>query len=171
MRWIVVAAVLALSSGGINAADLVATENQTAEVSTSAVADGDVTVTAIPSHSMMAVQVKELNPSPEMRQSRKVAQKKPLPKSLLSRTERHQMVLLVAKAKSDDSSLLDIFDDEDAGSSAEDLDLQRSYSRPRVVEVADSDEEKAAGDLSDAVKLRLFLARQQAVRAHEKKFG
>lgn len=171
MRWIVVATVLALSSVGIGAAELAATEDQSAEVSTPVIGDAGVTVTAIPSHSMMAELVKELKPSPEMRPSRRVAQHKPLPKSLLSRTERHQMVLLVAPTKSGKSSLLDILNDEDADQGSDDLDLQRSYSRPKVVEVDDSDEDSHDQGLSEAVKLRLFLARQQAVRAHEKKFG
>lgn len=173
MRWIAVAAVLALSSGGIKASDSAAADNQ-AEVSAAVVgADATATVTAIPSHSMVAELVKELKPSPEARPTKKlkVAHKKPFPKSLLSRTERHQLALLAVKRKPGESSLLDLLNEEDAGSSSDDLDLQRFFSRPKVVKTMDQDDEDDDLELSEAVKLRLFMARMQAVRAHEKKFS
>lgn len=174
MRWIAIAAVLALSSGGIKASDSVAADSQVAEASAPVVgADATATVTAIPSHSMVAELVKELKPTPEARPTKKlkVAHKKTFPKSLLSRTERHQLALLAISKKSGESSLLELLNEEDAGSSSDDLDLQRFFSRPKVVNTMDQDDEDDDLELSEAVKLRLLLARMQAVRAHERKFS
>lgn len=174
MRWIVITAVLALSSGGIKASDSVVAESHIAEVSASVVAaDATATVTAIPSHSMVAELVKELKPTPEARPAKKlkVAHKKTFPKSLLSRTERHQLALLATSKKPGESSLLELLNEEDAGSSSEDVDLQRFFSRPKLVNTMGPDDEDDDLELSEAVKLRLLLARMQAVRAHEKKFS
>lgn len=176
MRWIAIAAVLALSSGGIKASDSVAADSPAAEVSAPVVgadATATVTVTAIPSHSMVAELVKELKPTPEARPAKKlkVAHKKTFPKSLLSRTERQQLALLAVSNKPGESLLLDLLNEEDAGSSSDDLDLQRFFSRPKVVNSIEPDDEDDDVELSEAVKLRLLLARMQAVRAHERKFS
>jgi hypothetical protein len=172
VRWIVVAAVLALSSTGGNASESAIAENQSAEMSGQhAAADNAVTVTPISSHSMAVELVKELQPSSEMGASRKVAQKKPLPKSLLSRTERHQIALLVETPRSGEPLVSYSLNDEDNDGGADDLDLQSSFGRPKVAKQIDQNDEDRDQGLSDAVKLRLFLARMKAVKAHEKKFS
>jgi len=172
VRWIVVAAVLALSSMGGNASESATAENQLAEVPAQvAGADSGVTVTPISSHSMAVELVRELNPGSEKRLVRNVAQKKSLPKSLLTRTERHQIALLVEKPKSADPSLRYSINDEDTDGGADDLDLQASFGRPKVAKKMDQNDEDKDQALSDAVKLRLFLARMKAIKAHEKKFS
>ena len=173
MRWIVVTAVLALFSVGGNASEPATAENLLIEMSAqTAAADSGVTVTPISTHSMAVELVKELSPAPEKRLVRHVAQKKSLPKSLLTRTERHQIALLVDKPKSADSSLLrHALNDEDNDGVADDLDLQSSYGRPKVAKKLDQNDEDKDQGISEAVKLRLFLARMKAIKAHEKKFS
>lgn len=86
--------------------------------------------------------------------------------SMLSRAARNQMALLAAAPRSETPLSLPGFDDsddDDAGIS--DLDLHRSYHRPRVVKVFDPDDDEGE-DLSEPVKLRLFMARMRAVEAH-----
>lgn len=138
------------------------------------VAEMAVMVTPIPMPPPVVELLREGNPAPVLKVTKKsrLAKKKSLPKSMLSRTERHQMALMATTQKTDGPSLLDFFNDEDAQSGASDLDFHRSFSRPKLIEVAVQDEE---GDediaISDTVKLRLFLARMKAVQAHQKKFS
>ncbi|MBI2276522.1 MAG: hypothetical protein HYU74_04150 [Dechloromonas sp.] len=102
----------------------------------------------------------------------KVAKKKSIPKAMLSRTERHQMALLAPMAKIGDPSLIDAVNDEDAGSGIADLDLHRSFSRPKLTEAEEQNKDDVDDeDLPDTIKLRLFLARMKAVQAHQKKFS
>jgi hypothetical protein len=54
------------------------------------------------------------------------------------------------------------FDDDDDGTTVEDLDLHNGYRRP---EVAKHDWDDFP--INDYIKLRLFLARQMALRAYE----
>lgn len=61
--------------------------------------------------------------------------------------------------------------DEDADGGVDDLDLQSSFGRPKVTKKADQDGDESNQGLSEAVKLRLFLARMKAVKAHEKRFS
>ena len=75
--------------------------------------------------------------------------------------------MTAARPKAGAPVLLDFSDDEDAAPGAEDLDLHRSFSRPRVANVADQDDEDDGLGLSDTVKLRLLLARMKAVEAHK----
>ncbi|WP_265943255.1 hypothetical protein [Dechloromonas sp. A34] len=102
----------------------------------------------------------------------KVAKKKSIPKTMLSRTERHQMALLAPKTKAGEG-LLDVANDEDAGSGIADLDLHRSFSRPKLTEIEgqDNDDVDDDDDLPDTIKLRLYLARMKAVQAHQRKFS
>jgi hypothetical protein len=57
-------------------------------------------------------------------------------------------------------------DDEDGGTTVEDLDLHNGYRRPEVVKNGWDD-----FPINDYVKLRLFLARQMAIRAYEEVWG
>lgn len=172
MRWIVVTAVLALVSVGGNASESATAENQLADVSAQVgAADSGVTVTPISTHSMAVELVRELNPGSEKRLVRHVAQKKSLPKSLLTRTERHQIALLVDAPKSADPLQRHSVNDEDTDGGEDDLDLQSSFGRPKVVKKMEQNDDDKDQGLSDAVKLRLFLARMKAIKAHEKKFS
>jgi hypothetical protein len=58
------------------------------------------------------------------------------------------------------------FDDDDDGTTVEDLDLHTGYRRPEVVKNSWDD-----FPINDYVKLRLFLARQMALRAYEEVWG
>lgn len=144
-----------------------------------------VTVTAIPAP-MLVLQMdlrsgetdlrplKSAKAAKKLKQAKLLALAKSLPKTMLSRTERHQMALMVAAKPqtSGHTSLFHLFDDGDVGSGPEDVDLHRSFSRPRVVEVAELEvDDDATDDLSDSVKLRLLIARTRAVQLHEKKFS
>jgi hypothetical protein len=58
------------------------------------------------------------------------------------------------------------FDDDDDGTTVEDLDLYISYRRPEVVK-----HNWEEFPVNDYVKLRLFLARQLALRAYDEVWG
>jgi len=168
VRRLIVAVVIALSSSGIFASEPATVESLAADLAAQEMA---VTVTPIPMPPPVVEMLKDVNTAPVLKAAKKikVAKKKSLPTILLSRTERHQMVLLAARPNN--PSLIDFFNDEDAAPGVADLDLHRSFSRPKLIEVADQDQEDENPGLSDAVKLRLFLARMKAVQAHEKKFS
>lgn len=161
MRWIVVATLLVLSPMGGNASESTSAENRSV----------DSVVAPSAGHSMAAEPVKALNPDPGTGVSRKVARAKHLPKSLLSRTERHRIALLVDGPKSGEPMLPRSVNDEDADGGLDDLDLQSSFARPKVTKKGDQDGDDSDQGLSAAVKLRLFLARMKAVKAHEKRFS
>lgn len=178
-RWLLAA--VAAFTFGVHAAD------QAIEpmVSFTVPEQDGVTVTAIPAP-MLVLQmelrngsalppIKSAKSAKKLKQAKLQALAKSLPKTMLSRTERHQMALMVAakpQAQGGQVALLHLFDDEDAGSGPEDTDLHRSFSRPRVAEVAKLEVEDDADDeLSDSVKLRLLIARTRAVQLHEKKFS
>lgn len=168
MRWLVLAAVAALSSLSVIAAEPVAEEAPAAVEALAA--DVAVIVTPIP----MPAQVTELlgaraNPAKALADKKvKVADRKPLPKILLSRTERQRIALAkaAAPAKAGDPPLRKILRDEEGDGGYEDLPLHRSFSRPRVAPADAGDDADAVAALSDGVKLRLLLARMKAVEAH-----
>ena len=168
MRWLVLAAVAALSSLSVIAAEPVAEE---APAAVEALAtDVAVIVTPIP----MPAQVTELlgaraNPAKALADKKvRVADRKPLPKILLSRTERQRIALAkaAAPAKAGDPPLRKILRDEEGDGGYDDLPLHRSFDRPRVAQADADDDADAVAALSDGVKLRLLLARMKAVEAH-----
>lgn len=171
MRWLVFAAVAVVSSWGLHASEAVMAERAASEIAIPVMApEQSVIVTPIP---MPAPVVEVLKTSAELRATKKIRvtkQQAVLPKSILSRTERHQLALMSAQPKPNQKkkiSIFDFFNEDDHEYGIDDLDLHRSFSRPRVLEVADRDDEDADdGELSDSVKLRLFLARTKAVEAH-----
>lgn len=168
MRWLVLAAVAALSSLSVIAAEPVAEEAPAAVEALAA--DVAVIVTPIP----MPAQVTELldaraNPAKALADKKvRVADRKPLPKILLSRTERQRIALAkaAAPAKAGDPPLRKILRDEEGDGGYEDLPQHRSFSRPRVAPADAGDDADAVAALSDGVKLRLLLARMKAVEAH-----
>jgi len=130
---------------------------------TDAAGDQAVIVTPIP----MPAQVTELSAS-TMRPAKKpkaLVKNSAPAKSMLSRTERHQIALLKSQTKGDARALIDLADDDDAAPGIDDLDLHRSFSRPKVAKLVDQDDDEAQG-LSATVKLRLLLARMKAVETH-----
>lgn len=156
-------------SWGVNASQNESSEGSAASVASAVLSsEAIVTVTPIPP----PASVTEFRADLPRAKKLKVAKKKSIPKAMLSRTERHQMALLAPKAKAGDL-LLDVANEEDAGSGIADLDLHRSFARPRLIEVEDQDNNDIDDDddLSDTIKLRLYLARMKAVQAHQKKFS
>lgn len=169
MRWLVIAAVAALYSWGVNASQTEGSEGSAASVASVVLSsEAIVTVTPIPP----PASVTEFRADLPRAKKLKVAKKKSIPKAMLSRTERHQMALLAPMAKIGDPSLIDAVNDEDAGSGIADLDLHRSFSRPKLTEAEEQNKDDVDDeDLPDTIKLRLFLARMKAVQAHQKKFS
>ena len=161
-----VAALAALTSLVVNAAEPVAVEAPAADVA-AVVADQAVTVTPVP----MPVRVTELRVdaarATEVRSTRqsKSAKTRSIEKSMLSRTERHQVALLSAKPATGTSVLRTLVNDGDEEYAAEDLVLHRSFNRPKVVKVTDQDDEDDRLAIPETVKLRLYLARMKAVEA------
>lgn len=112
----------------------------------------------------------EVSVAPEVKleESPKLVQKTSGRKSMLSRTARSQMALLATKPQSDNTVAKDFYDDQDDDSGADDPDLHRSFSRPKVVDengtpVRDTDDLA----ISDHAKFRLFMARMKALDAHQ----
>jgi len=170
VRWLVVAASLALSAWGLNAAEPLVVENQSVEVASFvAGVDPAVTVTPIPMPALVVELPSGVGAPPKLRpvKKMKVAKKESLPPLMLSRTERHQMALLAHKPKASESSLRDFYNDEDnSDPSVEHLTFHRSFHRPKVVDLVDDDEADGAAAIPASVKLRLFMARMKAVEAH-----
>ena len=166
MRWLMAAVLTALTSLFVNAAEPVAFEAPAADVA-AAFAEQAVTVTPVP----MPVPVTELRVSParvtEVRPTRqsKSAKTRSIEKSMLSRTERHQVALLTARSAAGTSVLRTLVNDGDDEYAAEDLVLHRSFSRPKVVKASDQDDEDDLLAIPETVKLRLYLARMKAVEA------
>lgn len=175
MRWLVFAAVAAFSSSGfITSPSAIAEVPATDVVASVVVAEPAVTITPIPAPAPVIELLSELNPAREMRPAKKlkVAKKTAPPKSMLSRTERHQVALMTAsQPKAGAPLLVDFSDDEDFAPGPEELDLHRSFSRPRVAKLADQDDEDDVPGFSDTVKVRLLLARMKAVEAHKAAWG
>lgn len=130
-----------------------------------AAVEQSVVVTPIP----MPAQVTELSAS-VMRPAKKVkvvAKSVASPaKSMLSRTERHQVALLTSKTSGESRFLHDLSDNDDDAPGLDDLDMHRSFARPRVAKLVDQDRDDEAQGFSPAVKLRLLLARMRAVEVH-----
>ncbi len=138
------------------------------------IADPAVVVTPIPAPARVTELLKEVNSTSAARPAKKLkVAKKPVPsKLMLSRTERHQVALMTsARPKAGVPVLVDFSDDEDVVPGPDDLDLHRSFSRPKVANIADQDDENDAAGLSDTVKVRLLLARMKAVEAHKAAWG
>lgn len=164
MRWFVVAAIVALASGGVSASEPEPVAISMA-VTEAAAPIMVYDLMAAPSAAVTAPakikSVPEIKPAARL----KVAKKKKLNKSMLSRTARTQLQL-AEKPRTASPSLRDFSDGDDADTGADDLDFHRSFSRPRVAKVADQDDEDDQ-EISDHVRLRLFLARMKAVEAHK----
>ncbi len=165
MRWLMAAVVAALTSLLVNAAEPVGVEAPAADTA-AVVAEQAVTVTPVP----MPVPVTELRVSrarvTEVRPARqaKAPTTRSIEKSLLSRTERHQVALL-SKPAAGATAVHTLVNDDDDEYDAENLDLHRSFSRPKLVKASDQDDDEEFLAIPETVKLRLYLARMKAVEA------
>lgn len=164
MRKCLVAAVLAYSTAGICAAETVSEAPSIVDMSEAA---QGVAISAIPTPPR-AIEVLTLEESDRLRAIKKarLAKKKASTVQMLSRTERRQVALLVA-ANQPSGELPGLSYDPHDGyqGGVDDLDLHRSFSRPRVVDEPAA-EQADADEVPDHIRLRLMLARLKAVEAH-----
>lgn len=135
------------------------------------VGETGVVITPVPMPASVIEVLKPIGKAPKLRAVKKshLAKQKTFPPILLSRTERHQLALLVASTGTGNAALRRfLLHDENNDSSYDELVLQRFYSRPKLA--SDPEEEDDDGldvaDISETVKLRLMFARLRAVEAH-----
>jgi hypothetical protein len=166
VRWLLVAAVVAFSSLGANASEQVSDE-ATSIVEVSGV-DAGVTVTPILMPEPVTQLLQPANPVAKMRAAKKLelAKKESFPKTMLSRTERHQMALLLPKSSSAGQPSRKHLHDEHGETGYDELALHSFFNRPKVVSEPAENEDADALGLSETIKFRLFLARAKAVQAH-----
>lgn len=161
MRWLFVAAVVGLSSPTIYASET-GTDESPSLIDGSEVEPG-VIVSAIPSPPLVIQVSKREGPVARLHSGKKLrlAKKKALPTLMLTRTERRQVQLLVAHKKSDGHQGQSYNHNDESQTGLDELDLHRSYSRPKVA--ADSNDAEAdTPGLSDYVRLRLLIAHLKA---------
>ncbi|MBS1141231.1 MAG: hypothetical protein H6R13_2684 [Proteobacteria bacterium] len=165
MRWWLFAAVLAFSSANIHASETVSDEAPSV-VDMSVAAQG-VTVSAIPSPTPVMEVLKLDDPVARARSAKKVrlAKKKASPAMMMTRTERLQVALLISSGKAGEYLGHTYDHDENSQGNLDELDLHRSFSRPRVVDESNLDQADA-DELPGHVRLRLLFARLKAVEAH-----
>ena len=166
MRWLLVAAVVAFHSLGVNASEQAADE--AASIVEASGTDALVTVTPIPMPEPVTQLLQPANPVAKLRATRKatLAKQESFPKTMLSRTERHQMALLSPRSNAADPPSRKRLHDEHGEAGYDDLALHSFFNRPKVVSEPADDGDADASGLSETVKLRLFLARAKAVQAH-----
>jgi hypothetical protein len=156
-------AAIALISSGARAFEPVAEDG--------AAQEAGVVVSAIPAPAAVTQLLQPAAGAPKLRASvpvrkAKVAKAQPVPKSLLSRSERQQLALRASSGKLSGVTVRKFFDDEDQGSGLDELVLHRSFARPRVQdEPQREDDDAALAELPATVKLRLLMARMQALEA------
>jgi len=168
-RWsFFLLAAVALLSSGARAFEPVAEDG----VAPVAGLESGVVVSAIPAPAAVTQLLQPAAGAPKLRASvpvkkAKVAKAQPLPKSLLSRSERQQLALRTSSGKVSAVTVRKFFDDEDQSSGLDELVLHRSFARPRVHNETQfgNDDEAALAELPASVKLRLLVARMKAVEA------
>ena len=161
MRWLLFVASAALFSLNVHAAEPVADEAVSfVDAST---ANANVTVTPIPMPAQVTELLTPVNPAAKLRAAKKakLAKKKAFPQTLLTRTERHQMALLVALNKRNGHSYLHIMSDEEGPAGYDELVLHQFYNRPRLV--VDDEDDHGIVVLSDTARVRLLMARLKAL--------
>ncbi|MBS1143826.1 MAG: hypothetical protein H6R14_1232 [Proteobacteria bacterium] len=162
-RWLV-ATVLAYSTVGFCASESVSDAPSIVDMSEAA---QGVAISAIPTPPR-AIEVLTLEESDRMRAARKAriaAKKKASTVLMLSRTERRQVAILAANTQSSEPQSHVYDQDDNSQGNIDDLDLHRSFNRPRVVDEPDGDKAEA-DDLPGHVRVRLMMARLKAVEAH-----
>lgn len=165
MRWIAIALAAALVSGVGGAAEPEVTAVPAAEVVTTVI---DYAQTARATVDIAQVAAASSLPQITPQKVAKLEKKGTIKKSMLSRSARSQMSLLSTKAMPELAASFKFIDDGDDDEGADDLDLHRSFSRPKLAGAEDQDDEQIASPaISETAKLRLFLARMKAVEAHK----
>jgi hypothetical protein len=169
LHLIVIAALAVLSSFSVVASEPVIDEAPvTAEVvALSSVSS--VVVTPVPMPASVIEVVATAKPVGKLRSTKKskLTKSGPLPKMMLSRTERHQMALLAPKPKNGDQAVRKQLHDQNGETGYDELVLHRSFNRPKLVnEIEDDEGTPDTAELSGTIKLRLLMARMKAVEAH-----
>lgn len=166
MRWLVVAAVVAFSSLGVNASEPVTGEAKS--IVEASGAEAGVTVTPIPMPAQVTQLLQPANPVAKLRSAKKLklAKKESFPKSMLSRTERHQLALLSPSSSAAGQPSRKHLHDEHGEAGYDELALHSFFSRPKILQKPAENGDADAFGLSGTIKLRLFLARAKAVEAH-----
>ena len=169
LHLIVVAALAALSSFSVVASEPVADEAPVAAEVVAPSTDSNIVVTPIPMPASVIELATTAKPVVKLRSAKgsKLAKNRPLPKMMLSRTERHQMALLAPKPKNGEQAVPKQLDGQNGETGYDELAFHGPFSRPRPVsELEDDDDTPDAAQLSDTIRLRLFIARMRAVEAH-----
>lgn len=164
-----VAAVVAFSAVNVCASEQISDEAPSV-VDMSVAAQG-VTISAIPMPPR-AIEVLSLEQSDRLRAAKKarIAKKKAAAAIMLSRTERRQVALLVASTNPGEPQVFTYDPNNNYQGGLDELDLHRSFNRPKVVDESAND--KSASDEADQdelpghIRLRLMMARLKAVEAH-----
>lgn len=166
MHWLAIAALVTFVSGAVHASEPVAESMPVTEVASVVAYD------LPPVYSPAIAGTGEFKAASRIKPGyKKVAKTSKPKKSMLSRTERNQMALMAVKLRPKNWLSFVFLNDEDVESGADDLDIHRSLSRPKVAKDADQDDDEEEIEISDHAKVRLFLARMKAVQAHQSRFS
>ena len=77
------------------------------------------------------------------------------------------MALLAPKPKNGEQAVSKQLDDQNGDTGYDELVIHRSFNRPKLVsEIEDDKDAPDTTELSETIKLRLFIARMRAVKAH-----
>ncbi len=125
-----------------------------------------VALTTEPLPAIAAKPIRHLASSQGLAQSKTIkAKKHAAARSMLSRAAREQIALYKSAGRVDDPTRQIASDDDEDDPGLDDLDLHRSFSRPRLTgETFDGNDDKLA--LPAHIQLRLLMARAKAVDAH-----
>lgn len=168
MRWLMVAAVFAFSAVEVGASEQVSDE--AASVVDMSVAAQGVTISAVPMQPR-AIKVLTLEESDRLRAAKKariearIAKKKAATVLMLSRTERRQVALLSASTHTGEPQIFTYDPNDNYQGGLDELDLHRSFNRPKVVDDASNDEADR-DEVPGHIRVRLMVARLKAVEAH-----
>jgi hypothetical protein len=168
LHVIIVAALAAFFSFSAVASEPVADEAPVAAEVVAPTTDGNIVVTPIPMPASVIELATTAKPVVKLRSAKgsKLAKNRPLPKMMLSRTERHQMALLAPKPKNGEQAVPKHLEGQNGETGYDELALHGPFSRPRLVSESDDEDTPDAVQLSGPIKLRLFIARMRAVEAH-----
>lgn len=161
MHWLCLAIAITFSTTGSYASE--SGNDDTPSLINGAELAPGVIVSAIPAPAL----VTEARPIASLNAGKKIyrAKKKPLPTMMLSRTERRQIELLAVRTKPGSRHSFHYNNHDDSQTGLDELDLHRSYSRPKVAEDLNDDETDTL-PISDHARLRLLFARLKALEAH-----
>lgn len=169
LRRIIAVALATLCSLSVVASEPVVEESLVVAEVIAHSTDSNVVVTPVPLPESVIELATAAKPVVKLRSAKrsKLAKNRPLPKMMLSRTERHQLALLAPKPKNGEQAVRKQLHDQNGDTGYDELVIHRSFSRPKVVCETDGDEDTSdVAELSDTIKLRLFIARMRAVEAH-----